>query len=167
MNQYVMVPNSLIQNRQLGDKRVVVHNSIYFSGWSGGRINELVSYAKYSLGRNQGKVASQFQATVLDLIQNGYYTETMGYIMPTDGFAIIYYSEFQRIIQKREYELQNGKRINHAHLLLLLAHIRMCLIRKAGMPEMYSNLLKRISDIKYHISSFKWLFRFGYDDCIS
>ena len=47
MNQYVMIPNSLIQNRELGDKRVVVHNSIFFSGGSAGGIVARVLYAEY------------------------------------------------------------------------------------------------------------------------
>ena len=146
MNQYVMIPNSLIQNRELGDKRVVVHNSIFFSGWSGDDIDELVLYAKYSLSRERGKVLDQFKELVSQLVQDGYYTRGMVYIKPKEGFGIIHYSEFQRIMQKREQERQRGNRINHAHLLLLLAHIRMCMFRQPGLPEVYSNLLKRISE---------------------
>lgn len=146
MNQYVMIPNSLIQNRALGEKRVVVYASIFFSGWSGQNIDELVLYAKYSLSRERGKVLDQFKELVAQLVQGGYYTGGMVYIKPAEGFGIIYYNEFQRIMRRRELERQRGNRINHAHLLLLLAHIRMCMIRQPGLPEVYSNLLKRISE---------------------
>lgn len=149
MKEFITIPRSLILDRGLGDKRVIVYSSILFSGWSGDSIEDLVRYSRYSTCRDKSGVLNQYKSIINQLVSEGYFSyddRGIVYIKPKDSFGIMYYSEFQRIIQKREKARITGQRMNHAHLLLLLAHIRLNMIHKSGIPEMYSNLLVRISE---------------------
>lgn len=149
MDEFIIIPRSIIHNKSIGDKRILIYSSIFFSGWSGKNFNELVQYSHYSACRDKGSVLNQYKNVVSHLMDNNYLSVGYGgmvYNKKEEGFGIIYYSEFQRIMQERQHSLSQGKRINHAHLLLLLAHIRLCMIHKSKTPEIYSNLLIRISE---------------------
>lgn len=149
MKEFITIPRSLILNRDLGDKRVIVYSSILFSNWSGNNFEDLVRYSKYSACRDKSGVLNQFKAVVDQLVSKNYFfhgDRGIVYIKPNESFGIIYRSEFQRILQERACSQEKGQRMNHAHLLLLLAHIRLNMIHKPGVPEMYSNLLVRISE---------------------
>lgn len=148
MKEFITIPRSLILDRGLGDKRVIVYSSILFSGWPGDRVEDLVHYSRYSTCRDKSGVLNQYKSIIDQLVSKDYFfydDRGIVYIKPNDSFGIIYYSEFQRILREREKSQKTGCRMNHAHLLLLLAHIRLNMIHKAGVPEMYSNLLVRIS----------------------
>lgn len=145
MKKYIMIPQSLICNHDLGEKRVLVYSSIFFSGWNGDKISDLVSFSAYSVNRGKGKVLKQFDLLVSHLISNNYYSPDMVYIRQPERFCKIYHSEFQRIIKLRKDGLVNGKRINHANIILLLAYIRLHMIHDPHLPEMYSDLISRLS----------------------
>ena len=145
MREFIMIPYSLIQDQAMGSKRIIVYSSILFSGWTGKNFEELVRYSHYSTCRDKSGTLNQFRGVVSQLIEENYLSNKGGgivYIKRDESFGIIYYSEFQRIMQEREYQLKHGKRINHANLLLLLSHIRLNMINR----EYYSNLLIRISE---------------------
>lgn len=149
MQEFVMVPRSLIYNCELNEKRVLAYSSILFSGWGGENIEELVSYSRFSTRRDAGGILYQYRELVHQFIQNQYFEKRksgMEYIKQQDCFGIIYYNEFQKILQARDDSVRSGRRINHSHILLLLSHIRLCMIRQQGMPQFYSNLLSRISN---------------------
>lgn len=150
MREFVMIPYSLIYDQAMGNKRIIAYSSILFSGWTGKNLEELVLYSHYSTCRDKSGTLNQFRDVVSQLREKGYLSDSMGggivYIKRNESFGVIYYSEFQRIMQEREYHLKYGKRINHANLLLLLSHIRLHMIRKPNFPEYYSNLLIRISE---------------------
>lgn len=149
MKNYITIPRSLILNKELGNKRVAAYAAILFSGWTGSSINTLVSSAGYSPTRGKSKISAQFKSLVDEFISLGYFSYIDGaivYIKPGESYAIIYRSEFQRIILAREQSLSSGGRMNHAHILLLLAHIRLYMNNRDGVPRMYSNLLSRISE---------------------
>lgn len=149
MQEFVMIPRSLIYNCELNEKRVLAYSSILFSGWGGKNIEELVAYSKFSTRRDAGGILYQYKELVYQFIKNQYFENKksgMKYIKQQDCFGIIYYNEFQRILQAREDSVRSGRRMNHSHILLLLSHIRLCMIRQPCMPLFYSNLLSRISD---------------------
>lgn len=148
MKKSITIPRSLILNNGLGDKRVVIYSAILFSGWSGDSVEELVQYSRYSTCRDKSGVLNQFKSTIEQLVSAGYFSYNdrgIVYIKPSDSFGILYYSEFKRILLERDRSQKDGKRMNHAHLLLLLAYIRLSMIHKPGVPEFCSNLLARIS----------------------
>lgn len=149
MQDFIMIPRSLIYNRDLGDKRVLVYSSIVFSRWSGKDIGELITYSKHSISRKADSIMQQYEGLVDSLISEHYFKKNKYSLKPiqkNDCFGIIYYAEFNSILNYRVESMQYGHRINHAHLLLLLAHIRLCTIRQPGVPLFYSNLLSRISE---------------------
>ena len=149
MREFVMVPRSLIYNIKLNEKRVLAYSSILFSEWGGENIEELVSYSRFSTRRHFDGVVSQYQDLVHQFIEKNYFKKGKShliYVKQPDSFGIIYYDEFQRILQAKDAGVQNGQRINHSHILLLLSHIRLCMIRQPGKPLFYSNLLNRISN---------------------
>ena len=149
MQEFIMIPYSLIYNRNMGDKRVLVYSSILFSGWAGKNVEELVRYSKYSPRRDSGGVLQQYKVLIKSFVENHYFKKTKNnliYVRPEESFGIIYRKEFQIILQSRDSKLCDTRRINHSHLLLLLSHIRLCMIRSYGVPRFYSNLLSRISN---------------------
>lgn len=149
MQEFIMIPRSIINNCELNEKRVLAYSSILFSGWGGENIEELVAYSRFSTRRDAGSILHQYRELVYHFIQNQYFRKLnsgMQYIKQQDCFGIIYYDEFQKILQARERSILSRQRINHSHILLLLSHIRLCMIRQPDMPLFYSNLLCRISD---------------------
>lgn len=148
MQEFIMVPRSLIYNCELGEKRVLAYSSILFSGWDGKNIKELVSYSKFSTRRDAGGILCQYRNLVNKLVNNQYLKNGISrleYIKQQESFGIIYYDEFHKILEVREASIHSGQRMNHSHILLLLSHIRLCMIRHPKIPQYYSNLLSRIS----------------------
>ena len=149
MQEFITIPFSLIANRDFGDKRVLVYASILFSDWDGKNIEELVSYSRFSTRRDSGSVLHQYKILIQQLIQNQYLIKDETGIRCRqfcDSFGIIKYEEFERILQARDKSVSCGFRINHSHILLLLAHIRLWLVRQSNGHAFYSNLLTRISN---------------------
>lgn len=146
MDEYIRIPGTLIRSKSMSDKRVAAYVSIYFSGWSGKNIDFLLKYSGYSIDRHNGKVKDQYICLVNQLVERGYYSRGMVYIEQECGFGLVYYREFEKILNYRTRQLSNGKMINHANILLVLAHIRQHIYKDCSKPRFYSNLLSRISD---------------------
>lgn len=148
--EFVKVPRNLIYNVELGDKRVIAYLAVLFSDWNGKKVSDLTSYSLYSSFRGTNGVISNFKALISNYLSVGLLikTERGGFITQScDRFGMIYKSEFDRILQHRKERVQAGKRVNHAHLLLLLAYIRSELHYAQGQPCFYSNLITRMSEV--------------------
>lgn len=148
-NKIIKVPRSLIHNLSLNEKRVVAFASIIASNWSGVNYKSLTKYSLYSGFRGKDGVINQYKELVRSFFDSGYFTESddgIIYIDQEEQFGIIYYSEFQKILQLRTEYQANGRRLNHAHVLLLLSYIRLYMNYQKGKPVYYSNLLIRISE---------------------
>lgn len=147
-NKIIKIPRSLIHNLSLNKKRVVAFAAIIASNWSGTDYESLVKYSLYSGFRGKDGVINQFKELVRSFFDAGYFTKSdrgIIYIDQEEQFAIVYYSEFQKILQLRTKCKTDGHRLNHAHVLLLLSYIRLYMNYKKGKPVYYSNLLIRIS----------------------
>lgn len=147
-DKIIKVPRSLIHNLSLNEKRVVAFASIIASDWSGADYESLTKYSLYSGFRGKDGVINQYKELVRNFLDAGYFTESDGgiiYIDHEEQFGIIYYNEFQRILQLRTEYKENGHRLNHANILLLLSYIRLYMNYQKGKPVYYSNLLIRIS----------------------
>ena len=148
-DKIIKIPRSLIHNLSLGDKRVVAYASIIASDWSGLDYESLVNYSLYSGFRGKDGIINQYKELVRNFFEVGYFKKTDGdiiYIDSKEQFGIIYYSEFQKILQLRSESKDNGCRLNHAHILLLLSYLRLYMNYQSGKPVYYSNLLIRISE---------------------
>lgn len=148
-DKIIKVPRSLIHNISLCEKRVVAFVSIIVSDWSGKDYESLARYSLYSGFRGKDGVINQYKELVRSFIDAGYFAESDGgiiYIDQEEQFGLIYYSEFQRILQLRTECMADGRKLNHAHVLLLLSYIRLYMNYQKGKPVYYSNLLIRISE---------------------
>lgn len=148
MNQYLMIPRSIIDNQQLGNKRAIIYSSIFFSGFHPSQIKELVEYSRFSTCRDKTGVMYQYKTVIDNLYSLGFLGNDRDgfYIKPNNGFGAIYADEFQRIISERDRLALSKKRINHANIILVLVYVRSRMIRSAGVPEFYSDLLSRMSE---------------------
>ena len=145
MKRYIMIPWELVYDNQLGDKRVLIYAAIYFSNWDGTDISALAAYAGYSSSRGNTKLIQQIGILVSSFISEGYYSPGMDYIKRKGRYCKITRTEFNRIMKLRKDEMLIGKKINHAHIILLLSYIRVNMIYKTGIPEMYSDLINRMA----------------------
>lgn len=148
-NKIIKVPCSLIHNLSLNEKRVVAFASIIASSWVGSDYESLVNYSLYSNFRGKVGVINQYKELVQSFFVSGYFKKSDGgiiYIDQEERFGIIYYDEFQRILKLRAECKADGRRLNHANVLLLLSHIRLYMNYQKGKPVYYSNLLIRISE---------------------
>ena len=148
--EFVQVPRNLIEDQAIGDKRVLVYLSISFSKWTGCKVDELTTFCGYSAdNRHSGSAGQQIRNIVAQLISRGYLTShanQMRFTTFNDCFGAIYYDEFDKIMRTTKSTRVGDHRVNHAHLLLLLSCIRCYMIHTTGAPQIYSNLLKRISE---------------------
>lgn len=143
-----MIPKNIIHNPIYGDKRVLIYLSIIFSEWNGNNINQLLSYSLFSERRHENSVIHQYEKTVKYFLADHYFKKNLNnlkIVKQNDCFGIIYHYEFQSILKARENSIISGKRLNHSGVLLLLAHIRLYMLRRPGLPLFYSNFLNRIS----------------------
>ena len=148
--EFIKVPRTLIERQDIGDKRVLIFLSSIFFNWSGSCFDDFVEFCGYSnLNRHKDSAMVRVQDTLDDLQANRYLNQTSGRIAPVeraDCFGIIYQDEFFKITNYRKLLCGEGKRMNHAHVLLMLACVRCHMFHIAGRPRVYSNLLKRISN---------------------
>lgn len=148
-DKMVMVPKGVILNRQLNDKRVIAYASTVVSNWSGTDYAALARYSLYSGFRGKDGVISQYKELMRNFFDAGYFALADGgmiYIDHKEQCGIIYYSEFQRILQERVRSKAEGRTMNHAHVLLLLSYIRLYMNTHSGNLVYCSNLLIRISE---------------------
>lgn len=153
---FVKVPRSLIYNKELGDKRIIAYSSILFHNWGSKKCNtqELALYCDYSVSRKSTDIDLQFFKLYQSFSEIGYFdihnvsekSFTFFSEPPIDSFGIIYNFEFLEILSYRKKWRENGRRINHAHLLLLLSYIRLNMQKQPGKPVMHFSLLKTISE---------------------
>lgn len=146
MKRYIMIPRELVYDNHLGDKRVLIYAAIYFSNWDGKDISALAACAGYSRSRGNSKLIQQIGMLVSSFISEGYYSPGMDYIKRKGRYCKITKAEFSKIMKLRNDEMLLGKKINHACIILLLSYIRVNMIYKAGVPEMYSDLICRMSN---------------------
>ena len=147
MRKFITIPQRLILDKSLGEKRVIVYSAIYFLNSKD--LTSLASYSGYSTCRSQPGVLSQYKTVISSLVSQNYMKETgrgMVYNRPRSNFGIVTLAEFERIVEYRKASKQDGKLPNHAVVLLLLAYIRLRMIHSPDCPEMYSDLLSRISE---------------------
>lgn len=153
---YVKIPRSLIYDKQLGNKRILSYSSLLFHCWDKKScdVTELAVYCGYSDNRhsyaNIAKLVDLFQ-----VLSNCGYIEiefssnklfTFFSKPPKNSFGIIYKYEFTQILEYRKSQRQNGLRVNHAHLLLLLSYIRLNMERQPGKPVVHFSMIKTISE---------------------
>lgn len=146
---YVKVPRGLIEEKDLGDKRVLIYVSALFLNCNENSVDSLIAFCGYSSDRHCGSVRSQFDNALRRMVDRGYLQIVRGHIAAgrkRDCFGAIYLDEFVRIMKAREMRRGSEQRINHAHTLLLLSCVRCHMFRSPDIPQIYSNLLKRISE---------------------
>lgn len=154
--EFIRIPRSLIYDKELGNKRILVYSSILFTCWSSKccNINKLIDDCDFVRGRVSSGVEKQFRILIGLLIEKGFVStqeklgDTFSFCMqaPINSFGIINRFEYDDIIQYRIKEKSNGKRINHSHILLLLSYIRLNMDKRTGKPMMHFSMLKTISD---------------------
>lgn len=147
-DKFIKIPCSIILDKELGEKRIISFASIVFSNWSGTDYESLAQFSLYSGFRGKDGIIHQYKELVQHFIDGGYFNQLDGgmvYIDQDEQFGIIYYSEFQKILKLRSEYKEQGRRLNHANILLLLAYLRLYMNHGRRKPEYYSNLLIRIS----------------------
>lgn len=145
---YVKVPRGLIEEKSIGDKRVLIYLAAVFSNCEENSIDGLVKDCGYSLDRHAGTVLSQFDDVIGQLMGKGFLQLADGRMTcggTNDCFGIVYRDEFDRILRARDAHRRTERRVNPAHTLLLLSCVR-CYMLRTGIAPHYSNLLKRISE---------------------
>ena len=143
----IKVPRSLIRAKNLGAKRVLVYMSIQFAHWNGRDINDLISLCGYSLSnRNVGSSASQVRYIVRRLADYGLFDRDEGLIPHDECYGLISKAEYELIFLGNKTILSDSKPYNAEAILLLLACIRCHMTHTSCAPQVYSNLLCRISD---------------------
>lgn len=152
---FIRIPRSLIYDRELGDKRIVVYSSILFTCWDSKicNINELIDECCYTRKRMPNGIEHQFREMIKCFDERNYISvsgnlsEDFSFHMesPGNSFGIIYGFEYNRILEYRIAAKKDSKRINHAHLLLLLSYIRLNMDKRSGKPIMHFSMLSTIS----------------------
>ena len=146
--EFVKVPRKLIEDTSIGDKRVLVYSSIAFTYWSGQDEDKIISACGYSpCDRHSESAGSKAIECVQQLRSNSYIEQSRGRVSlcaDSGCFGMIYADEYKQIVDARR--ILKGKRINHAHILLFLAHVRCFMSKANNYPRFYSNLLMRIAD---------------------
>lgn len=138
---YLRVPSSVTTNQELGEKRILVYTSSMFLSWTSAE--ELAQQCGFFPDRHNRGTGKQFSDCLTQLQNLGYIRRGNfgAYQMEVnEGFGIITFDEFAKIL---EYRANASGRINHAHMFLLLAHVRQFMHKQR--PRYYSNLFKRIS----------------------
>ena len=146
---FVQVPRSLIMEKSISDKRVLVYLVITFSKWNGERIGELTEMCGYSsFNRHQGSAGQQIKEVTNHLICRSYLSiknASVHLATCRECFGVIRLDEFQRIMDVRN-SMAVESHVNHAHMLLTLSTIRCHMSHSSSAPQIYSDLLKRISE---------------------
>lgn len=148
MAKYITIPQSLIENSSLDDKRIIAFVAILYSKWDGSDYEALVHSSCYYSGfRGRNGILNQYKSLVEFYIKNGYLDRGMLNISREKPFAKISHSEIKRIFKLRESLQKEGKRINHAVIFLVLAYIRSHMTN-----DYYSDFVSRAAQ-KLNISS--------------
>lgn len=153
--KFIKIPRSLIYDKELGDKRIVVYSSILFTCWDSKKcdINKLIDDCCYVRGRVYGGMEHQFEEMIACFNKKKYISinkslsDSFSFNIesPKNSFGIIYEFEYRRIFDYRIAAKKDSKRINHAHLLLLLSYIRLNMEKQPGKPVMHFSMIGTIS----------------------
>lgn len=154
--EFVRIPRELIYNTGLGDKRIIVYSSLLFHGWNLERctVTDLVIHCGYCADRHSSAMQQIFSNIIQKMDKIGYIklhnqsknSFTFFSKSPSDRFGIIYQYEYNAILEYRHKQKMNGRRINHAHALLLLSYIRLNMERQPGKPVVHFSMLNTISN---------------------
>ena len=144
----IKIPRKLITNIELGEKRIIVFAGILFSHYSYNQSEDIINYCRFQIHKGKNSISEQIKylisyyrySDLLDWSQGGAI-----YIEQPGQFAIIYYSEFEQIINYRMEHLKSKQRINHSNILLMLAYIRLYM-DYSNPPTFHSNFLNRLSE---------------------
>lgn len=149
VQDFVMIPRSLVTRKELGNKRVIAYASALFINWDGTNMDELVRVGGYSPNdRHKGSVLSQYKNLVTELHLDEF--SRPGVCLhpaksPKEGFCIIRRREFERILEARRNDLSD-RYINQANVILLLATIRCYMYNDPEKPMYYSDMLFRLAE---------------------
>lgn len=154
--EFIRIPRSLIYDKGLGDKRIIVYSSILFTCWDSKEcnINKLIDECCYTRKRMPNGIEHQFKETITCFDRKGYLSVSgnpakdfsFQIESPRNSFGIIYGFEYRRILDYRIAAKDVSKRVNHAHLLLLLSYIRLNMDKRAGKPIMHFSMISTISN---------------------
>lgn len=154
--KFIKIPRKLIYDKELGEKRILVYSSILFTCWSKKQCNieKLIDNCDYTRKRMAYGVEQQFRDMINSFAEKEYislkspWINTFSFYIqaPKNSFGIISKFEYEQIFNYRIAAKSYNKRINHAHLLLLLSYIRLNMDKRPGKPIMHFSMLKIISD---------------------
>lgn len=152
---FIKIPRSLIYDKELGDKRIIVYSSMLFTCWDSKKcnINKLVDDCDYTRKRTLNSIEHQFKEMIKCFSEKNYISVdgklstdfSFQIESPKNSFGIVYGFEYRRILDYRLAAKKESKRINHAHLLLLLSYIRLNMDKQSGKPVMHFSMLSTIS----------------------
>lgn len=142
----IKVPRSLIQAKDLGAKRVLVYMSIQFAHWDGCDIDSLIRSCGYSpSNRHIHSSANQVKSIARKLAVYGL-LDNNGLTPHDECYGLISKAEYELIFSGNKTIPSDNKPYNAEAILLLLACIRCHMTHTSCAPQVYSNLVCRISD---------------------
>lgn len=154
--EFIKIPRKLIYDKELGEKRILVYSSILFTCWSKKQCNieKLIDDCDYTRKRMAYGIEHQFKDMINSFTEKEYVSiqgnleDTFSFYIrpPKNSFGIISKFEYEQIFNYRIAAKSDNKRINHAHLLLLLSYIRLNMDKRPNNPVMHFSMLKTISD---------------------
>lgn len=153
--EVIKIPRSLIYDKGLGDKRIIVYSSMLFTYFNSKKcnVNKLIDDCCYVRGRVHGGMEHQFKEMIIRFSERNYISISKGVSdnfsfkveSPKNSFGIIYEFEYRRIFDYRIAAKRESKRVNHSHLLLLLSYIRLNMGKQLGKAVMYFSMIRTIS----------------------
>lgn len=153
---YIRIPRSLIYDKELGDKRILLYSSLLFHCWEHKKcdLDELSRYCGFCINRHNDSNTNAFAELIHRFSNNGYITIkkisnkifTFDSQLPMSNFGIIYEYEFAQIFEYRNTQKKLGLRINHSNLILLLSYLRINMQQHYQKPVMHFSMIKTISE---------------------
>lgn len=158
MLNYIKVPKSLIFDRQLYHKRVLVFvASIFMLRQTSDDIeNEVIKATGYNTATSSRSIKFQI-GEIMCMIDKTYLIyNTQGnkpgtpLAVPIDTLepcGVIYRKDFEEIMQRMEFDRKQGIYINHGCLLLLLSYLRLMSSSFYGLAEFNVESLNQASEL--------------------
>lgn len=161
------LPRCLIYDAGASDKRILLYMFLYFRKSMIGQIAFTLDDAVISCGykpcRSAGRINDEFMELLhhfevgeyISIGKKTYSAQMIATTLPLfeqpRSFGQIYYAEFTRIINFRKISKEKSSRkINQAHLLLVLSYIRLNMHKKTGQhdkqPEMFFSYIQNIAN---------------------
>lgn len=161
------LPRRLIYDTDSGDKRILLYMFLYFRKSMIGQIAFTLDDAVISCGykpcRSVGRINDEFAELIHRFKNSGYISinqvnhsaQMIATALPSfeqpRSFGMIYYEEFSRIINFRKMSKEKtGRKINQAHLLLVLSYIRLNMHKRTSIhdkqPEMFFSYIQTMAN---------------------